>query len=102
MEYIPNRLVRRGFRIRGRTPHRFRVFVVISELNMQFEQTHQPVMVTEVLKGLNLQKDGIYIDATFGRGGHSQAILDNLGSKGRLLALDRDPSAQPFALAISS
>lgn len=58
---------------------------------------HKPVMVAEVLKGLHIQSDGIYLDATFGRGGHSRAILDELNSKGRLLAMDRDPTASLVA-----
>lgn len=54
---------------------------------------HEPVMVNEVLKGLNIDPQGIYVDATFGRGGHSRAILEQLDEKGRLFALDKDPSA---------
>jgi 16S rRNA (cytosine1402-N4)-methyltransferase len=54
---------------------------------------HHPVMLPEVLAGLNLKPEGIYVDATFGRGGHSQAILAALGEKGRLLVLDKDPAA---------
>lgn len=65
------------------------------------EAEHQSVMVTEVLQGLNIQKEGIYVDATFGRGGHSRALLKQLGSLGRLIALDRDPEAIPFATQLS-
>lgn len=54
---------------------------------------HQPVLLHEALDGLALKADGCYIDATFGRGGHSHAILHHLGPQGRLLAIDRDPSA---------
>ncbi len=54
------------------------------------EKQHQPVLLEEVVAGLNINPDGIYIDATFGRGGHSQAILSNLSEQGRLLAIDRD------------
>ncbi|MFO1370994.1 MAG: 16S rRNA (cytosine(1402)-N(4))-methyltransferase RsmH [Candidatus Competibacteraceae bacterium] len=54
---------------------------------------HQPVLCSEVLAALNVQLDGVYVDCTFGRGGHAAAILERLGEKGRLLALDRDPSA---------
>jgi 16S rRNA (cytosine1402-N4)-methyltransferase len=51
---------------------------------------HLPVMFAEVLQQLAIKKDGIYLDCTFGRGGHSQGILNQLGQNGRLLAFDRD------------
>ena len=54
---------------------------------------HVPVLLEPVLKGLAIRKDGCYVDGTFGRGGHSQAILDRLGEDGRLIAIDRDPAA---------
>lgn len=54
---------------------------------------HQPVMRAAVVEALNLRQDGVYLDATFGRGGHSAAILRQLGTGGRLLAMDRDPEA---------
>ena len=54
---------------------------------------HLPVLLDEVLTGLGLRPDGIYIDATYGRGGHSGAILERLGPDGRLYALDQDPQA---------
>ena len=56
-------------------------------------EEHQPVLLEEVLAGLNIKPDGRYVDLTFGRGGHSQRILQQLGPEGRLLALDRDPVA---------
>lgn len=52
-----------------------------------------PVLKDEVLQFLAIRPDGVYVDGTFGRGGHSCAILEQLGPKGRLLALDRDPDA---------
>ncbi len=67
---------------------------------MQSNDEHKPVMVTEVIKGLNIMPNGIYFDGTFGRGGHSTAILEQLGKTGRLLAMDRDPSAKPYALQL--
>ena len=50
-------------------------------------------MVKEVVEALNIRPDGTYVDATFGRGGHTRAILDCLGPTGRVLAIDRDPDA---------
>lgn len=54
---------------------------------------HIPVLRDEVLDALRVREDGIYVDATVGRGGHARAILGRLGPRGRLLALDRDPEA---------
>jgi 16S rRNA (cytosine1402-N4)-methyltransferase len=54
---------------------------------------HKPVLVDEVLAALAVQQDGLYVDATFGRGGHSTRILAALGPGGRLVAIDRDPQA---------
>jgi 16S rRNA (cytosine1402-N4)-methyltransferase len=54
---------------------------------------HQSVLLEEALESLNIRPSGIYIDATFGRGGHSRAILSKLNEKGRLIAFDQDPEA---------
>jgi len=54
---------------------------------------HVPVLLGPAIAGLNLKADGCYVDGTFGRGGHSGAILQGLGSDGRLVAIDRDPQA---------
>jgi 16S rRNA (cytosine1402-N4)-methyltransferase len=54
---------------------------------------HQPVMLQEAMAGLAIQPDGVYVDGTFGYGGHGEAILAALGTAGWLLALDRDPQA---------
>ena len=54
---------------------------------------HAPVLLAPAIAGLNLKPDGCYVDGTFGRGGHSRAILEELGPDGRLLAIDRDPQA---------
>ena len=58
---------------------------------------HQSVMFDESIEGLNIQKNGTYIDATFGRGGHTRGILDKLGDQGRVIAFDQDISAIEFA-----
>jgi len=54
---------------------------------------HVPVLLGPVLEGLKIRPDGCYVDGTFGRGGHSGEILKQLGSGGRLIAIDRDPDA---------
>jgi 16S rRNA (cytosine1402-N4)-methyltransferase len=55
---------------------------------------HVPVMLNECLEGLNIKPDGVYIDVTFGGGGHSRAILNKLGPKGCLIAFDQDEDAR--------
>jgi len=55
--------------------------------------SHVPVLLNEVIEGLAIQPDGIYIDGTFGRGGHSREILARLSDKGRLIGFDQDPEA---------
>ncbi len=57
------------------------------------DQPHHPVLLEEVVAAMNIREDGFYLDATAGRGGHVAAILEKLGAKGRVLALDRDPQA---------
>jgi len=54
---------------------------------------HVPVLLGPVLKGLRIKPDGCYVDATFGRGGHSREILKQLSANGRLIGIDRDPQA---------
>jgi len=58
---------------------------------------HQSVLLKESIDALNIKEDGVYIDGTFGRGGHSSAVLQKLGPKGRLLAIDKDTSAVEWA-----
>jgi len=58
---------------------------------------HVPVLLQEAVAALAVKPEGIYVDATFGRGGHALRILDALGPTGQLIALDRDPSAEAVA-----
>ncbi|MFA5241846.1 MAG: 16S rRNA (cytosine(1402)-N(4))-methyltransferase RsmH [Sulfuricella sp.] len=62
---------------------------------------HITVLLEEAVDALHIQPGGIYIDGTFGRGGHSRLILERLGKDGRLIALDRDPAAVETARAIT-
>lgn len=57
------------------------------------EDRHLPVLKRELLELLDVRSDGIYVDGTYGRGGHSRALLDRLGAQGRLIVIDRDPRA---------
>lgn len=66
---------------------------IIAQGSGNTEFKHTPVLLNETLQGLKIRSDGMYIDCTFGRGGHSRAILEQLGENGRLLAFDRDPEA---------
>ena len=61
---------------------------------------HLTVLLREAVEALAIKPAGVYVDATFGRGGHSRAILERLGPDGRLLAIDRDPRAIEAAAAI--
>lgn len=60
---------------------------------MSEQYTHVSVLLNESVDGLAIKPDGIYVDGTFGRGGHSRHILSQLGDNGRLYAIDRDPRA---------
>jgi 16S rRNA (cytosine1402-N4)-methyltransferase len=61
---------------------------------------HATVLLSEAVDALQVQPDGIYVDGTFGRGGHSRLILQRLGAQGRLIALDKDPAAIAAGRAI--
>lgn len=65
------------------------------------EHSHTTVLLHEAVDGLAIKADGVYVDGTFGRGGHSRAILAQLGPAGRLLAIDQDPAAIAAAEAIN-
>jgi len=60
---------------------------------MTKDYSHQPVLIKEVLEKLNINPQGIYVDGTFGRGGHAGEILKRLDNNGRLLVMDKDPQA---------
>ena len=63
---------------------------------------HVPVLQDEILAQLGVRSDGIYVDGTFGRGGHSRALLERLGPAGRLLVIDRDPRALEAAMDLAA
>jgi len=67
----------------------------------QAATAHRPVLAAEAIEALALRPDGIYVDGTFGRGGHSRLILERLDAGGRLIALDRDPDAVAAARGIA-
>lgn len=60
---------------------------------MQVMEYHNPVLLTETVDGLNIQPNGVYVDVTFGGGGHSREIINRLGKSGRLIAFDQDKDA---------
>ena len=62
--------------------------------NDQKQQYHTPVMLVETIESLSIKPDGTYVDCTFGGGGHSKAILEKLGTNGRLVAFDQDADAK--------
>ncbi len=59
---------------------------------------HTPVLLDQTIEGLNIRPEGIYIDATYGAGGHSREIFKRLGKKGKLIAFDQDSTAQQYAI----
>ena len=63
--------------------------------------SHQTVLLREAVEALTIKPAGVYVDGTFGRGGHSRAILEQLGPNGRLIVFDRDPQAIAAARAMS-
>ena len=60
---------------------------------MTWMEYHNPVLLKESVGGLNIKQDGVYVDVTFGGGGHSKEILESLGTNGRLIAFDQDKDA---------
>ncbi|WP_341678207.1 16S rRNA (cytosine(1402)-N(4))-methyltransferase RsmH [Niveibacterium sp. SC-1] len=68
---------------------------------MSAATAHVTVLLEEAVAALSIKSDGVYVDGTFGRGGHSRAILAQLGPQGRLIAFDRDPTAIAAGAAIA-
>ncbi len=68
----------------------------------QTSADHRPVMLEAALRALNVKPAGRYLDATFGRGGHSRALLARLGQEGRLVGFDRDPEAVAAGLELAA
>lgn len=66
------------------------------------EGQHVPVLHDAILEQLDVRPNGVYVDGTFGRGGHSRSILERLGPEGRLLVVDRDPAAIEVATALGA
>ena len=67
---------------------------------MSQNMAHATVLLNEAVEALQVKADGVYVDCTFGRGGHSRLILEKLGERGRLVALDKDPTAVAAGRAI--
>ncbi|HLW42114.1 MAG TPA: 16S rRNA (cytosine(1402)-N(4))-methyltransferase RsmH [Flavobacterium sp.] len=65
---------------------------------MEHNEYHNPVLLTETVDGLNIKPDGIYVDVTFGGGGHSKEIMRRLGPSGKLFAFDQDTDALANAI----
>ncbi len=68
---------------------------------MSQDLVHTTVLLNEAVEALQVRPDGIYVDCTFGGGGHSRLILEKLGERGRLIALDKDPAAVAVGRTIS-
>src|SRR5687767_13609622 len=73
----------------------------MSHLSSPLAGEHTPVLAQPAVDALLTNRDGIYVDATFGRGGHSRLVLEHLSANGRLIALDRDPLAVDAARSIA-
>ena len=73
----------------------------LTETSVSPAASHITVLLHEAVDALNIRADGVYVDGTFGRGGHSRLILSKLGTKGRLIALDRDLAAITHAQTIA-
>jgi 16S rRNA (cytosine1402-N4)-methyltransferase len=79
------------------SPIRLTVEVEVQRIPKEEKPKHEPVMVEEVLRYLDVKKGGVYVDATCGLGGHTKAILKELEDQGLVVAIDRDPEALKIA-----
>jgi 16S rRNA (cytosine1402-N4)-methyltransferase len=66
----------------------------VESTNQPINQYHTPVLLKEAIDGLNIKEDGVYVDCTFGGGGHSREILKHLGANGKLIVFDQDEDAK--------
>ena len=66
------------------------------------DDVHVPVLLDEAVAALAVRPDGVYVDGTFGRGGHARAVLARLSPAGRLVAVDRDPAAEDAARVLAA
>lgn len=74
---------------------------VVANTSAQSAFVHRTVLLDEAVDALAIRADGVYVDGTFGRGGHSRLILSKLGEQGRLVVFDKDPQAIACAQAIA-
>lgn len=81
---------------------RYFLYLCTKKRDKIYRMYHNPVMLQECLEGLNIKPEGIYVDLTFGGGGHSKAILERLAGKGKLYAFDQDADAGEQAEKIDS
>ena len=72
-----------------------------ADVNESATFRHTTVLLNEAVEGVLARPDGVYVDGTFGRGGHSRLLLSKLGPQGRLIGIDRDPEAVRAAAAIT-
>ena len=75
-------------------PQWLKKYLVEHPVNQNNMAYHRPVLLKESIEGLNIKPKGIYVDLTFGGGGHAREVLENLGKRGRLYVFDQDPGAE--------
>jgi 16S rRNA (cytosine1402-N4)-methyltransferase len=94
LQFADNDVTRKALRVSVSATDRLKGLFPYSRATQKMNQkSHQPVLATAAVAALTIRDDGRYLDATFGRGGHSELILQQLGDSGRLVAIDKDPEA---------